>query len=76
MADFCKQCSIKLFGKDFGNLKRLSKASQTKKKLYPLVICEGCGPIQVNHLGECVSKDCLKKGHKNEKEKLDGKSKM
>jgi hypothetical protein len=26
------------------------------------VICEGCGLIQVDQLGQCISKDCLKQG--------------
>ncbi len=27
------------------------------------VICEGCGVIQVNHKGECVSHDCDNGNH-------------
>ena len=61
MADFCKQCSIDMFGDDFGDLAGLSKASDTRKGLYCTVICEGCGCIQVDHEGNCISKDCLKK---------------
>jgi hypothetical protein len=65
MADFCRQCSEELFGRDFGDLKGLTTEEDTKKKLYTdVVICEGCGFIQVNHLGECISTDCDKKGHK------------
>jgi hypothetical protein len=55
MADFCKQCSIQIFGKDFEEMSGLCRDDQLA-----LVICEGCGPVQVNHLGECVSADCVK----------------
>jgi len=58
MAEFCKKCSTKLFGKDSEDFFALSTPTQTEQELYPLVLCEGCGAIQVNHLGECVSPDC------------------
>lgn len=63
MADFCKQCSEAIFKEDFGDLKGLSTAEDTAKGLYPLVICDSCGYIQVDHTGACVSNDCLEKGH-------------
>lgn len=59
MADFCKQCSIDIFQKDFGELAGLSKPENTANGLYATAICEGCGVIQVNHLGECISPDCF-----------------
>jgi hypothetical protein len=53
MAEFCKQCSIKLFGKDFEELAGLCEPGEQV-----VVICEGCckmsDPSAVNHLGECV----------------------
>lgn len=62
MADFCSQCSINNFGKDFGDLKGLGK------ELLPgygwLCICEGCGITLVDNQGKCVSKSCLKKHNK------------
>jgi len=61
MADFCKQCSIEMFGKDYGDFKGISSEEDTKNDLYPLVLCEGCGPIQVDHEGKCVSPDCVGK---------------
>ena len=57
MSEFCKQCSEQLFGRDYHDLSGLSTPEDTAKKLYPVVLCEGCGPIQVNHLGECMSED-------------------
>jgi len=65
MADFCKQCSIENFGEDFGDLAGMSTEETTKKKLYPVVLCEGCGPIQVDHTGKCVTNNCLRNGHKD-----------
>lgn len=61
MADFCKQCSLETFGKDFGELAGLSTEKHTLAERYCVVICEGCGPCQVDHLGVCVSPDCLHK---------------
>jgi len=63
MGDYCKQCSIELFNKDYGDMACISTSVETDAKLYPIVVCEGCGKIQVDHLGNCVSNDCLKKGH-------------
>ncbi len=51
MADFCSQCSITIMGEDFGDFRGLEGIA--------LVICEGCGPIQVNLEGQCISADCL-----------------
>ena len=66
MADFCMQCAVKILGvkPEQNDLKGLSTPEDTQKGLYALALCEGCGPIQVNHNGFCVSKDCLEKGHK------------
>lgn len=65
MADFCKKCSIDMFGEDFNDLAGISTLEDDAKELYANVICEGCGCVQVNSKGECISEDCLKKGHKN-----------
>jgi hypothetical protein len=59
MADFCKQCSVDMFGEDFGEFRRESD----DENLAWLVLCEGCGPVQVNRRGECISGDCLVSGH-------------
>ena len=64
MADFCRQCSVDVFGEDFKELAGLSTPEDTAKGLYCTVICEGCGFIQVDHEGNCVSDDCLEHGHK------------
>ncbi len=66
MADYCKQCSTTIFGKDYGELAGLSSKEDTDAKLYPVVLCEGCGAIQVDHTGACVSEDCYECGHNKE----------
>lgn len=59
MADFCKKCSIKMFDKDFEELAGIISEADTNAGFFSgAVICESCGPIQVNHLGECISPDC------------------
>lgn len=62
MADYCKQCSERIFGQDFGELKGFSSPQDTADEKYVSVLCEGCGPIQVDHEGKCVSPDCPR-GH-------------
>jgi len=59
MADFCKQCSIAIFAKDYGDLANLSTEEHTRSRIYSIVICESCGPTQVDHTGECVNADCV-----------------
>lgn len=58
MADYCKQCSIKWFGEDFHDLAGMSTAEDTRKGMYAVVICEGCGYVLVDHEGTCVSTNC------------------
>lgn len=59
MADFCKQCSLAVFNQDFGDFASIVTEEEfTNKFLVGIVLCENCGPIEVNHLGECVSEKC------------------
>jgi hypothetical protein len=62
MADFCKSCSIEYFGKDLRDLAGITRKSAEQEGLAAIVICEGCGVIQVDHEGNCISTDCLKSG--------------
>ena len=62
MADFCKQCSLTLFGEDFKELAGLTAPASWKLGCAMAAICEGCGYIQVDPEGNCVSKDCLCQG--------------
>lgn len=61
MADFCKQCSEEIFCEDTGDLANITKPFQQAEGLYAVVLCEGCGPIQVDVDGKCISPDCYKK---------------
>jgi hypothetical protein len=63
MADFCKACSIDNFGRDYGDLRGLGPKCDEGYG-YP-VICEGCGFILVDHLGNCFKCDLMKgkRGH-------------
>jgi hypothetical protein len=55
MADFCKQCSMDVFGEDFGEMANLTTPEQTAKGLFATVICEDCGVVQVDHEGNCIT---------------------
>jgi len=63
MADFCEQCSVRLFGRTFNDFAALSTPEDTEKGLFPVVLCEGCGATQVDHRGRCVAPDCLDPHH-------------
>lgn len=60
MADFCKQCAITIFGDDpaFNDAVGLITKEQTLKGIVLSFLCEGCGPIIIDHEGNCLSK-CL-----------------
>ena len=64
MADFCRACSMQLFGEDFGELAGITPEEDWNEGKAVMVLCEGCGPIQVDPEGNCVSENCLKRGHK------------
>jgi hypothetical protein len=58
MADFCKQCSIELFGRDRGDLRPCSDPDctlcSTENRSEYVVICEGCGFTRVDGSGACL----------------------
>lgn len=57
MADFCFQCwGTEEYTDDFVGL---STAEDSMNGLFSVVLCEGCGPTQVNHDGVCIAFDCL-----------------
>lgn len=66
MADFCKQCSIVIFGEDFGELANLITPEEEAQGLCALALCEGCGSTRVDIEGNCLEFDCLNKGHSPE----------
>jgi hypothetical protein len=59
MADFCKQCAIKTFGEDIGDLAGISTPQDTAQGLYPITLCEGCGPVQVDHTGQRIHEPAI-----------------
>lgn len=61
MAEFCEACSKEL-GHPYGDFRGLTSNENWENGKAALVLCEGCGPIQVNPAGFCVSNDCLKAG--------------
>jgi len=63
MADYCYQCTEGHLGEPpkTNSLRGLTTPEDNDNDLYAIVICEGCGFVQVDHLGRCVSDDCL--GH-------------
>lgn len=54
MAEFCKQCSIDLFGADSRDLAGLITKEEVAEGFGAVVICEGCGIIRVDHEGVCL----------------------
>lgn len=61
MADFCAQCSVDIFGEDFGDLAGLGDGTALKPGEGWLALCEGCGPTCVDPEGRCIAPNCDKK---------------
>lgn len=57
MADFCTQCTAELLREEghSGDFVGLSTAEDTEAGRFTTVRCEGCGVIDVDHTGRCVS---------------------
>lgn len=58
MADFCAQCAEDMDWPD-NDLRGLTKPDDYAKGLSVVAICEGCGIIQVDPAGRCISNDCF-----------------
>lgn len=65
MAEFCNQCASE-YGFPVGDYKGATHTANWQIGEAALVICEGCGFIQVNPSGDCVSLDCFKKHGRKE----------
>ncbi|RLE97818.1 MAG: hypothetical protein DRJ63_08600 [Thermoprotei archaeon] len=65
MAEFCKQCSLELYGEDTKDLANLLTAKEVKQKFNVVALCEGCGYTLVDNTGTCVAIDCEKHGEAN-----------
>ena len=70
MADFCQECSLDLFGEDFQDMYGLTSLQAFTEGKAASVLCEGCGWIQVDPEGDCLSEDCLKANSENHHERL------
>ena len=54
MADFCQQCEFRVWGFDTKDLAGLSTPQDTAAGRFPVLLCEGCGPVQVDHEGRRI----------------------
>jgi hypothetical protein len=55
MADFCLQCSLDMFDKDFKDLATLGEDGDKLPRGFGYAaICEGCGFILVDNFGVCL----------------------
>lgn len=71
VADFCLQCNLEMgFGpySDFAHFGENGTITEDQvNRGYGIpVLCEGCGPIHVDHKGRCISDDCLGHGTASE----------
>jgi hypothetical protein len=57
MADFCKECSIEIFGEDFGDLAGQIDPVLVDLGLGAVVLCEGCGFCLVDEVGKVIKKE-------------------
>ena len=65
MADLCNACSERFLGKHgkiFNDLAGRTSHISWENGKAAVVTCEGCGVIQVDPYGNCVSPDCLRAG--------------
>lgn len=65
MGDFCQQCSIEIFGKDFKELANLMPPEKYDENHGCVTICEGCWETIVDIDGKCIYKFCPKHGEQN-----------
>lgn len=60
MADFCAQCTVKYLGlpPEKNDFVGVTDEVAWKLGMAAVVLCEGCGPCQVDPQGRCISEDC------------------
>lgn len=55
MADFCKECSLEVYGHNFADFAGLTSVKDWEEGKAAVVLCEGCGEvIQVDPEGTRV----------------------
>jgi hypothetical protein len=62
VASFCRACCLELFHADLFELAGLTPMWDWLNGKAQVVLCEGCGVIQVDPAGNCVSPGCLRAG--------------
>ena len=55
MAEFCSACSKDIFKRDGHDFRGLTSDRYFRRGLACVVLCEGCGVIQVDPNGQCLS---------------------
>jgi hypothetical protein len=60
MAEFCNQCA-KEMGLPPGDFAGITELEDYLKGFACIVVCEGCGDIDVDPAGNCVTFDCRKR---------------
>ena len=55
MADFCWECGIKAWGFDPRDVADITTPEDNAAGRFAVVLCEGCGPIHVDHDGRRVA---------------------
>jgi hypothetical protein len=63
MPDFCRACSLELFGEYDGDMDGITSQEGWARGQAGVWICEGCGPIPVDPEGNCLWPVCLRQGH-------------
>lgn len=65
MSEFCKQCSVDVFGEDYGDFADLRPGVELGEGEGFVVLCEGCGAALVTHDGTCIARYCDKEHGKS-----------
>jgi len=65
MAEFCLDCSKELFGED-SDFKGIISEEMSHEGWVAPVLCEGCGFIEVDHLGKKVEDNVEQKQKRKE----------
>lgn len=67
MADYCQQCSVDLFGKDFRELAGLGRGKKLDAGMGWTAMCEWCGLTLVDDEGRCIAPQCTRHGSEDAK---------
>jgi len=65
MSDFCRQCNLELFNLEWSDYP--TDLEPLPEGIGYCVLCEGCGPIVIDHTGRCIDPLCPKHGTLNTK---------